>query len=130
MPVPTAGHLPARASEIVLGAQTLAAVHARIGSTVAVSVPGMPRRLPRTVVGTAIFPSMGASIGLGSGAVLTAAGLRNLVPPGVPLPPFAAFLVRFRPGTSQAAGLAALASRLDPLGPFGVSGPGRCRPAW
>ena len=85
---------------------------------------GYAARLPRTVVGTAIFPSMGASIGLGSGAVLTAAGLRNLVPPGVPLPPFAAFLVRFRPGTSQAAGLAALASRLDPLGPFGVSGPG------
>jgi hypothetical protein len=77
-----------------------------------------------TVVGTAVFPTLGNTIGLGTGAEVTPAALHTLAPPGLQLPPFDGLLVRFRPGVSPPAGVAALAARLQRLGPFAVEGQG------
>ena len=124
MPVLTAGRLPDGAGDIVLGERTLAAIHSRIGATVSVSIEGMSRLTPLRIVGTAVFPTVGDTIGLGAGAALTVAGLHSLAPPGLPFPPFDGILVRFRPDVAAASGSWALASRLERLGPFGVEGPG------
>jgi putative ABC transport system permease protein len=51
---------------------------------------------------------------------VTAAELRRLLPPGASLPGEDTMLVRFRPGVAPAAGVAALASRLDRRGPYDV----------
>ena len=74
-------------AEIVLGERVLAAPHARIGATVIVSVAGLARRRAQKIVGTAVFPTVGDTIGLGTGAALTVAGLRGLAPPSLPFPP-------------------------------------------
>jgi hypothetical protein len=111
------------ASQIVLGAATLAMLHKQIGDTVTVSY-GKPADTPvyvpptrLTIVGTATLPAIGQAQTLhpsmGTGAIL---------PVGVEPPAFRAFqktpfpalngpeavLVRFRPGVSPAAGLASL----------------------
>jgi FtsX-like permease family len=121
--VPVQGRLPDQAGEITLGQRTLAAIHARIGETVEVSIAGSRQQFPRTITGTAVFPAVADTTELGVGAELTAAGLHGLVPPSVPLPPFTAVMIRFRPGISQPAGIGALAMRVDRLGPFGVMAP-------
>jgi hypothetical protein len=121
--VPVQGRSPEQAGDIVLGARTLAAIHARIGQTVEVSLAGFRRQLPRKITGTAVFPEIVDTTGLGTGAELTAAGLRDLAPPSLPVPPFTAVMVRFRPGISQQAGIGALAARIDRLGPFQVMAP-------
>jgi FtsX-like permease family len=121
--LPVQGRLPDQPGDIVLGARTLAAIHARIGETVEVSVAGLRRQLPRKITGTAVFPAVADFTDLGTGAELTAAGLRDLVPPSVPLPPFTAVMVRFRTGVGQQEGVGALAARVDRLGPFGVMEP-------
>jgi ABC-type antimicrobial peptide transport system permease subunit len=120
---PRAGRLPQGPGDIALGARTLAALHAHIGATVSVSVSGFSHRERMKVVGTAVFPTLGDTIGLGTGAALTFPGLRSLAPPGLPLPPPAGILARFRPGVSPAAGLTALSVRLERAGPFAVEGP-------
>lgn len=80
--VPARGRPPRGRNEIVLGERTLAAVHARVGATVMVDIPGMGKPAPRTVVGTAVFPAMGDETQLGSGAELTTDGLRDHGPAG------------------------------------------------
>jgi FtsX-like permease family len=121
--VPIDGGPPAGIGEIVLGQQTLRAVHAQVGGTVRVSIEDLPGHGLMRVVGTAIFPALGDTTQLGTGAELTAGGLFGLVPRGVQLPPYTAIMVRFRPGVSAAAGISALAARVGRLGPFGVIGP-------
>ncbi len=121
--VPMQGQLPARAGDIVLGQRTLAAIHARIGQTVEVSVVGLRDRQPRTIVGTAVFPSLGDTTELGTGAVLTVSGLHGLVPRALPFPRFTGLMVKFRPGSSLQPAIAALAARMDRLGPLAVSDP-------
>jgi FtsX-like permease family len=121
--VPLQGRPPEGASDIVLGAQTLAAIHARIGETVEVSLAGFRPQFPRKITGTAVFPEIADTTELGTGAELTAAGLRGLAPPSLPVPPFTAVMVRFRPGISPQAGIGALAARIDRLGPFQVMAP-------
>jgi hypothetical protein len=122
LPVPLQGHLPRGPGEITVGERTLAAVHARVGQTVKVSLGGFRPGLLR-IVGTAVFPTMGDALGLGKGATLTVAGLRRLLPPGLPAPPLDTLLVRFRPGASGPSGLNALSARAARLGPFAVQGP-------
>ena len=56
--------------------------------------------------------------------MLTPGGLRQFLPPGVPLPPWDSLLVRFRPQVGVQAGADALGrAGLTPHGPFSVSGP-------
>ncbi len=121
-PVLLAGRLPAGPGEVALGARTLAMAGSRVGGSVSLSLAGAhPARF--SVVGVAVFPAVTNTLGLGHGVAITQAGLRRLVPPGLHLPPDGTLLVRFRPGASQRARIAALGARLDRLGPYAVSGP-------
>ncbi len=121
--VPLQGNPPRQAGDIVLGQRTLAAIHARIGDTVSVSVIGLHRQVLRTIAGTAVFPALGDTTELGTGAELTVGGLVGLAPAGLPFPPFGGLVVRFGPGISAQQGISALATRIDRLGPFAVAGP-------
>jgi hypothetical protein len=87
-----------------------------------VSIVGLRGHASRKIVGTAVFPAIADTTELGTGAELTFDGLRGLAPPGLPFPPIAALMVRFRPGISPQAGSGALAARVERLGPFGVAG--------
>jgi ABC-type lipoprotein release transport system permease subunit len=122
LPVPIRGHLPTGAGQIALGEHTLAAIHARIGATVEVSLAGFrPGRLK--IVGTAVFPTLSDALGLGQGVTLTVSGLRTLLPRGLPAPPLDTLLVRFRPSADPQARVNALAVREARLGPYVVQGP-------
>jgi hypothetical protein len=119
--VPLAGGPPRQAGDIVLGQRTLAAVGARVGDTVRVSIAGMPGGgATRRITGTAVFPALADNIDLGVGAELTVDGLLGIVPHGISVPPFSAMIVSFRAGTSVTGDITALADRMDALGPFAV----------
>jgi hypothetical protein len=120
--VPLAGRPPRRPGDIVLGARTLATIGARVGDTVRVSISGMPGGGFRRVTGTTVFPAMSDGAELGTGAELTLDGLLGLVPHGISVPPYSALVVAFPPGADQQRAMSALASRLDALGPYAVSG--------
>jgi ABC-type lipoprotein release transport system permease subunit len=122
LPVPMRGHLPRGPREIAVGEGTLAAMHARIGQTVPVSLAGFPPGRFR-IVGTAVFPTLSDTLSLGKGATLLVPGLRRLLPPSVPAPPLDTLLVRFGPGAGGPAGLNAFAARAARLGSFTVQGP-------
>ena len=122
LPVLVQGHLPREPDEITVGEKTLAAMHARIGQTIAVSLDGFrPGRY--RIAGTAVFPTLSDTLSLGKGAMLSVAGLRRLLPPSLSAPPLDTLLVRFRPGAGGPAGLNAFAARAARLGPFAVEGP-------
>jgi hypothetical protein len=121
--VPLQGSPPLGPGDIVLGQRTLAAIGAHIGDTVSVQLDASVRRVPLRITGTAVFPALGDSTELGTGAELTVAGLHALLPRGSPLPPFNGLMVKFRPGASLQQDLAALEARVDRLGPFAVTGP-------
>jgi len=124
VPAPVTGRLPASDGEIALGTQTLRHLHAHIGATIRVSIPVLGTRArPMTIVGTTVFPTLSDTLGLGTGAALTPAGLRYLVPATTRVPPPAAMFVRFRPGIEPQAGRQALATRLAEAGSFTVDGP-------
>jgi hypothetical protein len=122
LPVPIAGHLPDRPGQIALGARTLAAVHARLGQTVRVSLGGAPPK-PVMIVGIAVFPTLSDTLTLGKGAASTIPGLLRLVPATFRPPAPDHVLVRFRPGTTASAQAGTLSARLDAAGPFTVQGP-------
>jgi len=127
-----AGRAPAGSDEIALGAQTLRAIHARLGQTIAVTVEGIAAELPSVrrdmrIVGEAVLPAFGRGTftptDLGTGAVTTAAVL------SVPSVPDATtlclskaatcynfFLLRYRPGTGEAAAAAALTAAVTKAG--------------
>jgi len=107
-----AGHAPTGPDQIVLGAQTLRALHRQVGQTVRVAVTvatgdeatDVPR--PMRVVGTAVFPDFGlpefSDTDLGSGALVATPLLSETMPEtgctgGVTCYNF--FLLRYRPGT-------------------------------
>ena len=116
-----AGRAPSAPDEIVLGAQTLRALHRRLGQTVHIAVdpvgtPGPPTQHTMRIVGVGVFPSFGLYIlsatDLGNGAEVPASVL------SAPSPPthcttnevcYNFFLLRYRPGTS----LTAAATRLS-----------------
>lgn len=76
-----AGHAPAGAGEIVLGALTMRTLHVGVGDRLTVTTPDGPKRLE--VVGSMTFPTIGRGAAdhpsLGRGALLTDDGLRALV---------------------------------------------------
>jgi FtsX-like permease family len=80
------GRSPRSDHEIALGATTMSAVHAHVGSTVAVSAPtpgGGAHTSSYRVVGTTVFPPDFGAGGLGTGAVFTLGGfLDTQCPPG------------------------------------------------
>ena len=80
------GRYPHSDHELALGATTMRAVHAHVGSVVAVSAPrpgGGSRTSSYRVVGTTVFPPDFGAGGLGTGAVFTFGGfLGAQCPPG------------------------------------------------
>jgi hypothetical protein len=129
-----AGRTPDGPDEIALGAQTLRAIHARLGETVTVAVnlatgiagPGTERTM--RVVGVTVFPDFGlqdlSDTDLGNGAVVPAALLTTIqantgCAQGVTCYDF--FLLRYRPGTDTAAATTRLLAATAAVGcPFGA----------
>ena len=127
-----AGRAPTAPDEIVLGAQTLRALHRQVGQTVRVAVttaegangPGAPRVM--RVVGTAVFPDFGlpglSDTDLGSGALVATPLLSETMPEtgcsgGATCYNF--FLLRYRPGTDAGAAGARLLAAVQRAGcPF------------
>jgi len=123
-----AGRAPSAPGEIALGAQTLRALHRRLGQTVHVAVspvgtPGPAKQHTMRIVGTGIFPSFGLYIfsatDLGNGAEVPASVL------SAPSPPthctaketcYNFFLLRYRPGTSLTAAAARLSGAMTKAG--------------
>ena len=111
-----AGHAPAGPGQIVLGALTMRAVHARLGQDVRVAVDfstgvssAQPMRTMR-VVGEAVFPDFGlpglSDTDLGSGAIIATSLLSTLqANTGCTghVTCYDFFLLRYRPGTSASA---------------------------
>ncbi len=98
------GHGFDAANQVVLGATTLADLHAHVGDTVQVS-NGVTKPIRLTVAGTATMPAIGTQkphLEMGSGALLDydliPATTRNLQESTVPGPN--AFLIRLRPGAN------------------------------
>jgi FtsX-like permease family len=121
--VALAGRPPAGSGDIVLGQRTLTALGLRVGQAVSVGLAGLSRHVPFVVTGTAVFPAIGDTTELGTGAELTVAGLLRLPPPGVPAPPYNGLIVKFRPGVPLQQGISALTTRIERLGPYSVTGP-------
>jgi hypothetical protein len=125
-----AGRAPVRADEIALGAQTLHALHARVGQVVQVTVQllsvGSSVRRTMRITGVAVLPAFGRGpftpTGLGTGAVTTAAVLSTPSVPGESTRCRAGatcynfFLLRYRPGTDTAAAAATLTSAITRAG--------------
>lgn len=110
------GRLP-QAGEVVLGERTLAQLHARLGDTVPMALLG-GRSRPVRVVGVAILPTLGDKLALGTGAALTVAELKQLVPAQAGVPPYDTLVIRLRPGAEPQAATARLAAGLQQRGPF------------
>ena len=106
------GHDFAGASQIVLGASTIAALHKHVGDTVEVS-NGVSAPVRLLIVGTATMPAIGTQkqhLEMGTGAVLSyrliPATARNLQQDPVPGPN--AFFIRLRPATDPSQALRSL----------------------
>lgn len=111
-PVIAAGAAPAAADEIALGASTMRAAHAVPGRTVDVVLEqagGHPKPVRMRVVGTAIIPpSPFLATRPGEGAAIALPGYLRIDPGAAGHPGSVPFLVRFAPGVSRDAGLAAV----------------------
>ena len=128
------GRVPSAPDEIVLGAQTLHALHRQLGQTVQVVVGKF--EVPRghvavqqmRIVGVAVFPSFGrggfAATDLGNGAQVSAATLSAPNPPSCVGPGtcYNFLLIRYRPGTD----LSAAAKRLVAAVTAAGCPPGTC----
>jgi hypothetical protein len=111
-PVIAEGAAPAADDEIALGASTMRATHSAIGRTVDVvldQAQGHPKPVRMRVVGTVIVPpNPFVATGLGEGAAITVSGYRRIDPRAAEQSGSWPFLVRFAPGVSRDAGLAAV----------------------
>ena len=120
-PVITDGAAPVAGDEIALGPSTMRAAHTRIGQTVnlvADQTGGHPRPVRMRVVGTAIIPANPyLATGSGEGAAIAIPGLARIDPSAASAPGALPFLVRFAPGVSREAGLAAVTNDMKGL-PF------------
>ena len=80
------GSVPVGDGQIALGSSTMSQVHAKVGSTVEVTVltpSGTRRTVPFRVVSQVAFPVLGGAVGLGSGALMSISGLvAAACPPG------------------------------------------------
>jgi hypothetical protein len=118
-PVITAGVPPTAGDEVALGASTLRAAHTAIGRTVDVVLDqagGHPKPVRMRVVGTVIVPPTPFQVTkLGEGAALALSGLLRIDPGAARRPGGLPFLVRFAPGVSRDAGLAAVSNDIKGL---------------
>ena len=118
-PVITEGAAPAADDEIALGASTMRATHAAIGRTVDVvldQAEGSPKPVRMRVVGTVIVPPNPFLVTRqGEGAAMARPGLLRLDPRAAEQWGSYPFLVRFAPGVSRDAGLAAVTSDVQGL---------------
>jgi len=117
-PVITAGAAPAAGDEVALGASTLRDAHTAIGQTVHLILdkPGHPKPVRMRVVGTVIVPpTTFQAVRPGEGAAVALPGLARIDPDATRGPGGLPFLVRFVPGVSRAAGLAAVANDIKGL---------------
>ncbi len=125
-PVITAGVPPAAGDEVALGASTMRDVHTAIGRTVDLvldQAEGHPKPARMRVVGTVIVPpSPFQATQLGEGAALAPPGFARIDPGAARQPGGPPFLVRFAPGVSRDAGLAAVAKDITGLpNPFAAA---------
>jgi hypothetical protein len=122
-PVITAGVAPTGGDEVALGASTMREVHTAIGRTVDVVLDqagGHPKRARMRVVGTVIVPPTPFQVTkLGEGAALALPGYVRIDPGAARQLGGLPFLVRFAPGVSRDAGLAAVTKDIKGLpGPY------------
>jgi predicted lysophospholipase L1 biosynthesis ABC-type transport system permease subunit len=125
-PVIADGAAPAADDEIALGASTMRATHAAIGRTVDVvldQAQGHPMPVRMRVVGTVIVPpNPFLATRLGEGAAITVPGYLRIDPSATEQSRSLPFLVRFAPGVSRDAGLAAVMNDMRGLpNPFIVA---------
>ena len=120
-PTIVTGHSPTSHDEIVLGARDLQRLHLHVGDTLHIRVAGLDDPHPLRVVGTAIFPVLSDSLGLGQGAQVTVHTLSQTV--GRATPPPDTILVRFRPGTNQSVAIDRLSREIGPTSGISVSPP-------
>jgi hypothetical protein len=118
-PVITAGVAPTASDEVALGASTMHAARTAIGQTVqlvADQAEGHPKPARMRVVGTVIVPPTPfLATKLGDGAALAPPGLLRIDPGAARQLGGAPFLVRFAPGVSRDAGLAAISHDIKGL---------------
>ncbi len=118
------GRAPSGPDEIALGAQTLRAIHRRLGQTVAVAANGAKHTM--RIVGVAVFASFSrggfTATDLGNGAVVPAAVLSMRSTPAqttdclTDATCYNFFLVRYKPGTDLAAAAARLTAAVTAAG--------------
>jgi ABC-type antimicrobial peptide transport system permease subunit len=127
-----AGQAPQTPDEIALGAQTLRALHARVGQTIPVTAAPFAAGLPTLrrdmlITGVAVLPAFGRGTfpptDLGTGAVTTASVLSVPSVPGSTTLCFSKtatcynfFLLRYRPGTDAAAATTTLTGAVTRAG--------------
>jgi hypothetical protein len=118
-PVIRDGAAPAADDEIALGASTMRATHAAIGSTVEVvldQAEGSPKPVSMRVVGTVIVPpNPFLATRQGEGAAIALPGYLRIDPSAAEQAGSLPFLVRFAPGVSRDAGLAAVTNDMQGL---------------
>jgi hypothetical protein len=106
------GTAPAVGNEVALGAATMRAAHTAIGQPVYLVLDQAgrhPKPVRMRVTGTAIVPpNPFGTTGLGEGAALAMPGLARIDPSPARQPGALPFLVRFAPGVTRDAGLAAI----------------------
>ena len=111
-PIISEGRAPVSAGEIALGVNTLRSAHKAIGDTIEVSLdtadnPPPPVRM--RIVGTVIVPPAPFGVSRpGEGVALSYAGWAHVDPTATQQASGAPFLVTFRSGVSEEAGIAAM----------------------
>jgi hypothetical protein len=118
LPVISEGRAPTGADEVALGVGTMRASHTSIGDTIGVTLddPEAPPPITMKIVGQVIVPPAPFGVSRpGEGAALSVAAWSRLDPAVPGQIQGAPFLVRFAPGVSQEAGLAAV-RKADPTG--------------
>jgi ABC-type lipoprotein release transport system permease subunit len=120
-PMVLEGRAPEKAGEIVLGTVTMRELHAHIGDRLSMTVAEAPLKVPVTVVGRGVFPTLSDELGLGRGASLTISGLKAGVPGDAP--PLESVYVRFAPTVDAAAGRAHLVKTVGSSGAYAVTDP-------
>lgn len=108
-PLVTAGHLPRRDDEILLGARTMRSLGVERGDVIAAQIGASSTNLH--VVGTGVFPGIGDGGEFGSGALVNYRTLERLFPDvrrNV-------YLLRFAPGVDKQPAFEQVKAALQPL---------------
>jgi ABC-type lipoprotein release transport system permease subunit len=106
-PVLIDGHVPRAPDEIALGVKTMREAHARIGSTVRISISAIEGgSAPFKVVGTVVIPPNSDTAHLGTGGVMVYEGERRMVPPNFKIPESTDLYFRLASGVNKKQALA------------------------